>query len=487
MTTAEAPEYVRRLELRGAVAQVLTSQAEEILVDGPAGTGKTRGLLEVLHRRCMQHAGIRGLILRKHRVTLSSTCLVTFNEQVIDWEHDGVVYFGGSDKEPASYRYANGSRIVVGGMDNASKILSSEYDWIYVNEATELTEPDWETLTTRLRNNVYPGPLQLIADCNPANEKHWLNQRCDRGATQRLRSVITDNPAYYTIDEFGDAHITPAGRTYLHRLARLTGNQRLRLFEGRWVGMEHVIYGHFDRGIHVRPLEEGLRFRDSAFGADYGRRHKSSVVAVQVDQYGRRWVREAWAAPDEDHGNDTARQVGIFKERYSLRRGKVDPNEDVLIGLIGKLLGNEKLVTPVELAEGPRQARIDIMGRLLNVFPGGRVPTLREELAGTYALGPWGEPDSPGLILVAGAPGIDELCNEIENYHYDVVESDRRYVEDVHRVDDDYVAALEDALLALDEPIGGFDINERTVEVLKPFKYGRPESRNVRVLDRGGF
>jgi hypothetical protein len=45
---------------------------------------------------------------------------------------------------------------MIGGMDKPTKIMSSEYDFIYVQEAIELTETDWENLTTRLRNGRCP-------------------------------------------------------------------------------------------------------------------------------------------------------------------------------------------------------------------------------------------------------------------------------------------------------------------------------------------
>ena len=47
--------------------------------------------------------------------------------------------------------YGTGSTITVGGMDKATRIMSSEYDACYVQGAIELIEDDWEAITTRLR------------------------------------------------------------------------------------------------------------------------------------------------------------------------------------------------------------------------------------------------------------------------------------------------------------------------------------------------
>jgi predicted O-methyltransferase YrrM len=60
--------------------------------------------------------------------------------------------------------------IVVVGLDKAQKVMSSEYDVIFVQEAIELTVDDWEALTTRLRNGKISFQ-QLLADCNPSTRR----------------------------------------------------------------------------------------------------------------------------------------------------------------------------------------------------------------------------------------------------------------------------------------------------------------------------
>ena len=48
------------------------------------------------------------------------------------------------------------TRLIIGGMDNADRIMSTEYDIILVVEATEISEDDAEKLGTRLRNGMMP-------------------------------------------------------------------------------------------------------------------------------------------------------------------------------------------------------------------------------------------------------------------------------------------------------------------------------------------
>ncbi len=158
MTAAPVQEIAQHITLRGGNWRAYNSRAREILVEGPARTGKTYALLLRMVRHAQEIQGYRGLVVRKVAATLGTTILRTLEEDVLhDWQTatrssalDQVHFFGGSANEPTSYEFDNGSRIVVGGMDTPSKVLGSEYDEIYANEIVDMSEDDIETLLTRL-------------------------------------------------------------------------------------------------------------------------------------------------------------------------------------------------------------------------------------------------------------------------------------------------------------------------------------------------
>jgi phage terminase large subunit len=190
---------------------------------------------------------MRGLIVRKTLASLGSTALVTWREKVIiDLSATDCYYFGGSSQEAPQYRFSNGSVIVIGGMDKATKIMSSEYDVIYVQEATELSVNDWEALTTRLRNGRISFQ-QLIADCNPDMPTHWLKARADEGMTKLLESTHEDNPTLF--DDNG--MVTDNGKSYIEKLDRLTGVRFLRLRKGIWAAAEGLIYEEWNANVHL--------------------------------------------------------------------------------------------------------------------------------------------------------------------------------------------------------------------------------------------
>lgn len=223
----------------------------ELLISGPARTGKSRGLLEKIHRTMLQYAGARSLMVRKTRESLSETALQTFEDHVLGEGHPLLLGVGGRTlerKNRTAYIYPNRSRIVVGGMDKPTKILSSEYDLIFVQEAIELTLEDWESLVTRLSNYVVPYQ-QLMGDTNPDSELHWLFQRCQEGTTRMLKASHEDNPVLY---DQATKSWTVRGVDYIqNKLDKLTGIRYERFRHGRWATAEGAVYEDYSPAIHL--------------------------------------------------------------------------------------------------------------------------------------------------------------------------------------------------------------------------------------------
>jgi PBSX family phage terminase large subunit len=234
----------------GSACAVLYGRERQIVLSGPAGTGKSRSCLEKLHLVAEKYPGMRGMIVRKTRASLTQSGLVTWEEKVVPAGHP--ILAGPKRRNRQSYAYPNGSEIVVGGMDDITKVMSTEYDLVYVQEAIELTEDDWEKLDTRLRSFVVPYQ-QIIADTNPDAPQHWLKLRCDRGATRMVECRHEDNPVLY---DNARGEWTENGREYIKGLDALTGVRLHRLRHGRWVAAEGIVYDAWDRAVHLVDSEQ---------------------------------------------------------------------------------------------------------------------------------------------------------------------------------------------------------------------------------------
>lgn len=267
----------------GAAFDAWRSARRECLLAGAAGTGKSRLCLQKLHYCAKKYPGMRAIIVRKTRESITQTAMVTYEKKVLPpgWLGAAVKW----RTQEQQYEYSNGSVIAVGGMDKSSKVMSSEWDLIYVQEATELMEEDWGALTTRLRNGIMPYQ-QLIADCNPSHPTHWLKQRADRGETLMLESRHEDNPS-----------VTPE---YIATLDALPGVLKQRLRFGRWAAAEGMVYELWDSAVHIaskkKLIEWGILNEDGTVNRKVAKR-----VLASVDWgYTNPGAIQVWALDSDD-------------------------------------------------------------------------------------------------------------------------------------------------------------------------------------------
>jgi len=251
----------------------------EVVIAGPAETGKTLAACEKVHFLASSYPGCQGAIVRKSQKSVYGSVLQTFNRVI---EGAPVVAYGGI--KPEKYIYANGSEVWVGGMDNPDKILSSERDFVYVNQAEELKIDDWEKLATRTtgRNAVIPH-TQLMGDCNPAGSRHWIRERAKTGNLTMIPSTHRDNP---TLFDPKTGEITAQGKRTISVLETLTGVRRKRLLEGIWATAEGAVYDMFNVETHVieRPPEQ---FVSWMLAMDEGYTNPAVILLVGEDGDGR--------------------------------------------------------------------------------------------------------------------------------------------------------------------------------------------------------
>lgn len=291
--TPRTPTYTPR----GGPRQLLFCRDRETMLEGPANTGKSYSALWKMHLAALKYPGMHGLLLRKTLVSLKASTLVTFRERILG-ANSPVKFWAARADEAAHYAYPNGSKVYVGGMDNAAKIMSTEYDMVLWDEATDGDVSEWEALQTRLRYGRMPYQ-QAIACCNPQAPTHWLNQRANAGHITRITSTHADNPTV-TAD-------------YLAMLDALTGVRRTRLYLGQWAAAEGMIYedswNRNENLVDRFPIPKNwTRFLAVDFG--YGPGHPFVAQWWAEDESGRLYrYREIYAMHRlvEDHARDILR------------------------------------------------------------------------------------------------------------------------------------------------------------------------------------
>ena len=236
-----------RFEFRRANLEAQTNHDRELILSGPAGTGKSLANLTYINAAMWRHPRLRVLCVRKVRADLAESILVTYERDVLGY--DNPIAAGQKRQSRDVYTYPNGSVMVIGGMDRPGRFLSSEWDIIYAPECQQLTLDEWEMLVQRkARDGKYPYP-QIRGDVNPDRPDHWIIQRSNDGALTLLSTTHQDNPKYWSLEA---DDWTPLGREYvLGTLSSLTGVRRERYLLGRWVSAEGAIYPDFDPTLHV--------------------------------------------------------------------------------------------------------------------------------------------------------------------------------------------------------------------------------------------
>jgi len=173
--------------------------------------------------------------------------------------------------------FPNGSEILFSGLDDVEK-LKSIYDitGIWIEEASELLESDFNQLDIRLRTD-FPFYLQIILSFNPISATHWLKKRFWDKPDPRARiheSTYRDNrflpeeniktlegfrdtdPYYYMVYALGEWGVTGKtvfdGRAVTRRLEEAPKPVRTGLFE----------YDLDADGVHIG----NIRWTDDANG-----------------------------------------------------------------------------------------------------------------------------------------------------------------------------------------------------------------------------
>lgn len=314
LTFAPAREEVRvpAPELRGAALELGACRDLEVCLEGPAGTGKTVGVLFKIHLLLLLYPGAKALVARKRNTDLAGSAMATYRDHILD-EREGIKYFGGNKVRPAAYEYPNGSQLIVNGLDKPGKVKSWEFDIAYINEATECTVEDIEFVRSRLRHGKLPYH-QLILDCNPDAPGHWLNQRMNDGLTRRMTSRHEDNPAYWDVNT---KEWTQAGRNYIFGvLAGLTGVRLARNRYGIWAAAEGTVYeDSWDRARNIINKQAIPRDWPRYLAIDFGFTNPFVCLWGAIDPDGRIIIyRQIYRTKKlvEDHAKDIAIASGWF-------------------------------------------------------------------------------------------------------------------------------------------------------------------------------
>ncbi|MCR1794885.1 PBSX family phage terminase large subunit [Leptospira sp. id769339] len=284
-------KYFSEKQIQALACDWQNDRIQEICYDGGARSGKTYLIVKAIISRAWLSPGSRHLIARYR---LNHLRISVWRQTLLPCLKDmGFVRGRDYDLNETEFliQFSNGSEIYAAGLDDSDrveKIMGTEFNTIFLNEATQLSFATYQKVKTRLSHVREGLTNKFIVDCNPRNRFHWiyryfvLRQDPETGeALPRAR-----------MDRISRRHWTPLDNPFIsaeykEMLSELSGVERDRLYLGEWVDTEGLVYAGFESTI-VEPFEIPKHW-DSAGAVDFGYTNPFVFLWLYYDKSNETW------------------------------------------------------------------------------------------------------------------------------------------------------------------------------------------------------
>lgn len=236
------------------------------VVYGGAGSGKSYAVALKLLMRMMGEPGHRFLIIRKYATTLRTSVYGLFSDIISKGGFSHGFTFTTSPMEIAFHE--TGSRLIFVGCDDAEKLKSIQgVTGIWIEEATELDEPDFTQIDLRLRGETV-SYKQIILSFNPVSSLHWINRRFFQNpadGVQTFKTTYVDNK--FIDDEY---------KRTLESLIDQDENFYRIYTLGEWGILKNVIFKAFPVLPSFPPADETI------YGLDFGYNNPTALIRADI-------------------------------------------------------------------------------------------------------------------------------------------------------------------------------------------------------------
>lgn len=269
------------------------STAKYTAYGGARGGGKTHAVRVKAVAGALLYPGIRILIIRRTYSELQHNHIEPILKMIPQPQ------VGVYNIQLHQIYFTNGSTIIFGHFNSYNSAFQEyqgqEYDWIFIDEATQFTEQEFRLLGGCLRG-VNEFPKRMYLTCNPGGVGHrWVKRLfVDRDfKTDCENAEENEDPNDYefiqaTVDDNTALMKSEGGRDYLKQLSQLPENIRAAHRYGDWEGLSGNYFPEFSEGKHTCeafPLPRWWRrYRALDYGLDM-----LACYWFAVDETGRVW------------------------------------------------------------------------------------------------------------------------------------------------------------------------------------------------------
>lgn len=273
-------------------SQFGASQRPVNLLSGSIRAGKSLPLAQRLRQDMEDYPGGRFALVRKTRATIKETTLRSFLVEACGCPNTDNPLMGDGfltewNKQELGGRAHNGSEIFCLGLDRRAgeqepqKLGSYEFTEIFIDEASEINESDFNMLQGRRSYHVphkdtgeLSTPKTFLAT-NPATPEHWIYKRLIKpllgGQSEADLDIVADEYCFVGFLRTKDnPHLIQA---YLDELERFPkeSNFYKRMVLGLWIAFLGRVFDCFDERLHAidsvpPPTKRSYNFRSIDFG-----------------------------------------------------------------------------------------------------------------------------------------------------------------------------------------------------------------------------
>lgn len=260
----------KQIKLNAAFKPAKKSTDRYRIIYGGAGSGKSHYLGQEMLLNMIEDPNYSYLVVRKTAKSIKNSVF----QSLIDIASDmGVAKYFKFNKTNMSISCANGSRLITSGLDDVEKLKSiAGINRVFVEEASEITEEDFNQLDLRLRGTSSIG-YQLTLAFNPISETHWLKKRFfDIGGDD----IFTLKTTYHDNKFLDDAY-----RATLEKLKEVDYNYYRIYCLGEWGSLGDLVYTNWTK----ENLTDKMASFDNIYnGLDFGfSSDPTSFISVHLD------------------------------------------------------------------------------------------------------------------------------------------------------------------------------------------------------------
>lgn len=240
------------------------SQKRIIINVGGAGSSKSYSTAQYLIEKFITEKHKKFFVCRKTLPALKITAYYLIVELLKKYQIYN--YFKHNRTDRIIYNLLNNNFFYFSSIDDPEKIKSSEWNYIWIEEAIELTLEDFLILYTRLRaKETYNTFNQIILTLNPSDSHSWIYEKLMKQPdVEIIQSTYKDNP--YLPESYKQSleHLIEQDEQY-YKIYTL----------GEWTQSTNKIYTNW------QITEEWPKTGESIYGLDFGFNNPTALVEVK--------------------------------------------------------------------------------------------------------------------------------------------------------------------------------------------------------------